>query len=66
MPVIETGVGNCHVYVDASADPAMAEAIVLNSKTHRVSVCNSAETLLVHRDVAVPAAAAVGAGRRRA
>jgi glutamate-5-semialdehyde dehydrogenase len=51
VPVIETGVGNCHVYVDASADPAMAEAIVLNSKTHRVSVCNAAETLLVHRDV---------------
>ncbi|RBY83164.1 glutamate-5-semialdehyde dehydrogenase [Blastococcus sp. TF02A-26] len=50
VPVIETGVGNVHVYVDASADPAMAEAIVLNSKTHRVSVCNSAETLLVHRD----------------
>jgi glutamate-5-semialdehyde dehydrogenase len=51
VPVIETGVGNCHVYVDASADPATAEAVVLNSKTHRVSVCNSAETLLVHRDV---------------
>jgi glutamate-5-semialdehyde dehydrogenase len=51
VPVIETGVGNCHVYVDASADPAMAEAIVLNAKTHRVSVCNAAETLLVHRDV---------------
>src|SRR3954453_20000279 len=51
VPVIETGVGNCHVYVDASADPEMAEAIVLHSKTHRVSVCNSAETLLVHRDV---------------
>ena len=51
VPVIETGVGNCHVYVDASADAAMAEAIVLNSKTHRVSVCNSAETLLVHRGV---------------
>ncbi|WP_081865877.1 glutamate-5-semialdehyde dehydrogenase [Blastococcus sp. URHD0036] len=50
VPVIETGVGNVHVYVDASADPGMAEAIVLNSKTHRVSVCNSAETLLVHRD----------------
>ncbi|MGY1650819.1 glutamate-5-semialdehyde dehydrogenase [Geodermatophilus sp. SYSU D01119] len=50
VPVIETGVGNCHVYVDASADAAMAEAVVLNSKTHRVSVCNSAETLLVHRD----------------
>jgi glutamate-5-semialdehyde dehydrogenase len=51
VPVIETGVGNCHVYVDASADPAVAEAVVLNSKTHRVSVCNAAETLLVHRDV---------------
>jgi glutamate-5-semialdehyde dehydrogenase len=52
VPVIETGVGNCHVYVDASADPAIAEAIVVNAKTSRVSVCNSAETLLVHRDVA--------------
>jgi glutamate-5-semialdehyde dehydrogenase len=52
VPVIETGVGNCHVYVDAAADAAMAEAIVVNAKTHRVSVCNSAETLLVHRDVA--------------
>ena len=51
VPVIETGVGNCHVYVDPSADPATAEAVVLNSKTHRVSVCNAAETLLVHRDV---------------
>jgi glutamate-5-semialdehyde dehydrogenase len=51
VPVIETGVGNCHVYVDASADADMAEAIVLNAKTHRVSVCNAAETLLVHRDV---------------
>src|SRR3712207_2334558 len=51
VPVIETGVGNCHVYVDASADPAIAEAIVVNAKTSRVSVCNSAETLLVHRDV---------------
>jgi glutamate-5-semialdehyde dehydrogenase len=51
VPVIETGVGNCHVYVDASADAAMAEAIVLNAKTSRVSVCNAAETLLVHRDV---------------
>ncbi|SDF49380.1 glutamate-5-semialdehyde dehydrogenase [Blastococcus aurantiacus] len=50
VPVIETGEGNCHVYVDASADPAIAESVVLNSKTHRVSVCNSAETLLVHRD----------------
>jgi glutamate-5-semialdehyde dehydrogenase len=52
VPVIETGVGNVHVYVDASADLAMAERIVLNSKTSRVSVCNAAETLLVHRAVA--------------
>jgi glutamate-5-semialdehyde dehydrogenase len=52
VPVIETGVGNCHVYVDADADLDMAERIVMNSKTHRVSVCNSAETLLVHRAVA--------------
>jgi glutamate-5-semialdehyde dehydrogenase len=52
VPVIETGVGNCHVYVDAAADLAMALAIVLNSKTHRTSVCNAAESLLVHADVA--------------
>jgi glutamate-5-semialdehyde dehydrogenase len=52
VPVIETGVGNVHVYVDASADLDMAERIVLNSKTSRVSVCNAAETLLVHRAVA--------------
>jgi glutamate-5-semialdehyde dehydrogenase len=52
VPVIETGVGNCHVYVDAAADLDMAERIVLNAKTHRTSVCNSAESLLVHRDVA--------------
>ncbi|WP_375484445.1 glutamate-5-semialdehyde dehydrogenase [uncultured Jatrophihabitans sp.] len=52
VPVIETGVGNVHVYVDASADLDVAERIVVNAKTSRVSVCNSAETLLVHRDVA--------------
>jgi glutamate-5-semialdehyde dehydrogenase len=52
VPVIETGVGNVHVYVDADADLAMAERIVVNSKTSRVSVCNSAETLLVHAAVA--------------
>lgn len=52
VPTVETGVGNCHVYVDASADIAMAERIVLNSKTRRPSVCNAAETLLVHADVA--------------
>jgi glutamate-5-semialdehyde dehydrogenase len=52
VPVIETGVGNCHVYVDRAADPDKALAIVLNSKTHRTSVCNAAESLLVHADVA--------------
>jgi glutamate-5-semialdehyde dehydrogenase len=52
VPVIETGVGNCHVYVDAAADLDMAERIVLNAKTHRTSVCNAAESLLVHQDVA--------------
>ena len=52
VPVIETGVGNCHVYVDKAADIEQALAIVLNSKTHRTSVCNSAESLLVHADIA--------------
>lgn len=52
VPVIETGAGIVHVYVDASADAEMAEAIVVNAKTHRPSVCNAAETLLVHRDAA--------------
>jgi glutamate-5-semialdehyde dehydrogenase len=52
VPVIETGVGNCHVYVDSAADLDMAEAIVLNAKTSRPSVCNAAETLLVHRQIA--------------
>jgi len=52
VPVIETGVGNCHVYVDRDADLDKAVAIVLNSKAQRVSVCNAAETLLVHADIA--------------
>jgi glutamate-5-semialdehyde dehydrogenase len=52
VPVIETGVGNCHVYVDAGADLDMALAIVLNAKTDRTSVCNAAESLLVHAAVA--------------
>ncbi|GGL40328.1 glutamate-5-semialdehyde dehydrogenase [Phycicoccus endophyticus] len=52
VPVIETGVGNCHVYVDAGADLEEALAIAVNAKTHRPSVCNAAESLLVHRDVA--------------
>jgi glutamate-5-semialdehyde dehydrogenase len=52
VPVIETGVGNCHVYVDAEADLDMAVAIIINAKTQRPSVCNAAETMLVHADVA--------------
>jgi glutamate-5-semialdehyde dehydrogenase len=52
VPVIETGVGNVHIYVDADADLDMAERIVVNSKVSRPSVCNAAETLLVHRAVA--------------
>lgn len=52
VPVVETGTGNCHVYLDASADRSMAVDIVLNSKTQRVGVCNAAETLLVHADAA--------------
>ncbi|RJQ80535.1 glutamate-5-semialdehyde dehydrogenase [Pseudonocardiaceae bacterium YIM PH 21723] len=52
VPTIETGVGNCHVYVDAAADQDMAESIVLNAKTRRPSVCNAAESLLVHAQIA--------------
>ncbi|HMS35880.1 MAG TPA: glutamate-5-semialdehyde dehydrogenase, partial [Arachnia sp.] len=67
VPVIETGTGNCHVYVDAHADVDQAVTILLNAKTQRPSVCNAAETLLVHRDIAdrlLPAAlqAMAGAG----
>lgn len=52
VPVIETGVGNCHVYVDKAADLNMAAEIVFNAKTSRPSVCNAIETVLVHREVA--------------
>lgn len=52
VPVIETGVGNCHVYVDDSADIEMAVEITDNSKTQRPSVCNAIENLLVHKDIA--------------
>ncbi|GIG27584.1 glutamate-5-semialdehyde dehydrogenase [Cellulomonas marina] len=61
VPVIETGTGNCHVYVDASADVAQALPVLLNAKTQRIGTCNTAETLLVHRDAAegfLPAALA--------
>jgi glutamate-5-semialdehyde dehydrogenase len=52
VPTIETGAGVCHVYVDAAADLAKALPIVMNSKTHRPSVCNAAETVLIHKSVA--------------
>ena len=52
VPVIETGVGNCHVYIDEHADIDMAVSILVNSKASRVSVCNAAETFLVHKNVA--------------
>jgi glutamate-5-semialdehyde dehydrogenase len=52
VPVIETGVGNCHLFVDAGADEQMALSILINAKVQRPSVCNAAETLLVHADIA--------------
>jgi glutamate-5-semialdehyde dehydrogenase len=52
VPVIETGAGNCHIFVDESADFEMADRIVINAKTQRPSVCNAAEKLLVHKNVA--------------
>jgi len=52
VPVIETGAGNCHIYVDESADLEMADRIVINAKTQRPSVCNAAEKLLVHEKIA--------------
>lgn len=52
VPVIETGVGNCHLYIDKAADLDMAVKIAVNSKTQRVSVCNALETVLVHADIA--------------
>lgn len=52
VPVIETGAGNCHTYVDASADIEMAANIIYNAKTSRPSVCNAIETILVHKDIA--------------
>lgn len=51
IPVIETGTGNCHIYVDESADPDMAVNIILNAKTQRIGVCNACESLVIHRAV---------------
>ncbi|WP_031513193.1 glutamate-5-semialdehyde dehydrogenase [Desulfofalx alkaliphila] len=52
VPVIETGVGNCHVYIDKDADLEKARAVAVNAKCHRPGVCNAAETLLVHKELA--------------
>src|SRR5258707_3401751 len=52
VPVIETGAGNCHIFVDESADLEMASRITINAKTQRPSVCNAAEKLLVHSSIA--------------
>lgn len=61
VPVIETGVGNCHVYVDKTADIDMAANIIFNAKTSRPSVCNAIETILVHKDIAAEALPAIKA-----
>lgn len=64
VPVIETGVGNCHVYVDESADVDMAAEIIFNAKTSRPSVCNAIETVLVHEKIAEKAMPAIAARLR--
>ncbi len=61
VPVIETGVGNCHVYIDKSADIEMAKNIVFNAKTSRPSVCNAIETVIIHKDIAEKALPAIKA-----
>lgn len=64
VPVIETGVGNCHVYVDETADIDMAAEIIFNAKTSRPSVCNAIETILVHEKIAEKALPAIAARLR--
>ncbi len=66
VPVIETGVGNCHIYVDAAADINMAASIAVNAKASRPSVCNAAETLLVHEAIAARALPVIAAGMKQA
>lgn len=61
VPVIETGVGNCHVFVDESANIEMAASIIFNAKTSRPSVCNAIETILVHQNIAGQALPAIKA-----
>ena len=61
VPVIETGVGNCHIYIDKDADLKKAVDITFNAKTSRPSVCNAAESLLIHKDIAKEALTAIKA-----
>jgi glutamate-5-semialdehyde dehydrogenase len=61
VPVIETGVGNCHIYIDSAADEDKAVAITFNAKTHRPGVCNAAESLLIHSAVAQKMLPLIGA-----
>ncbi len=61
VPVIETGAGTCHIYVDAAADVEMAAEIIYNAKTSRPSVCNAAECMLIHRDIAATALPVIAA-----
>ena len=61
VPVIETGVGNCHIFVDSTADIDMAVNIIFNAKTSRPSVCNAAESLVIHKDIAKEALPAIKA-----
>ncbi len=60
VPVIETGVGNCHIYVDRTADIEKAADIIVNAKTSRVSVCNACESLVIHKDIAETALLVIG------
>lgn len=66
VPVIQTGVGNCHVFVDKTADLAMATDIIVNAKASRPSVCNAAETLLLHKAIAEAALPTMGAALKAA
>ena len=66
IPVIQTGVGNCHIYVDAAADLDTAVSVAVNAKASRPSVCNAAETLLVHKDIAEQALPLLADGMSKA
>ena len=59
VPVIETGTGNCHIYVDESADLDMAVNIIFNAKTQRIGVCNACESLVVHENIKDAAASEI-------